>query len=326
MSDSLDAHYQIVLDALTDSDLVIFLGAGANLCGRPADLKGWERGRYLPSGGELSAYLADKFHYPTKNANDRQDLLRVSQYADAVRGSGPLYKSLREIFNIDYPPTPLHHLLAELPSILKRKGYPAHLFIVTTNYDDVLEHTFDAVGEPYDLVTYVAEGTYEERGKFLHWPPGSNSKPRLIDDPNQDIDIKLAEHTVVLKIHGAVNRLDDTRDSYVITEDNYIDYLTHTDISSLVPVSLSAKLKRSNFLFLGYSLRDWNLRAILRRIWRAQIENRSFKSWAVQLNPDELDEKFWENRHVEIINADLGVYIGKLSELIRRPEFAGGGA
>ena len=61
------------------------------------------------------------------------------------------------------------------------------------------------------------------------------------------------------------------------------------------------------------------MRAILRRIWREQVENHSYNSWAVQLNPDELDEKFWENRHVEIINADLGTYVSKFTELIRRP-------
>ena len=40
---------------------------------------------------------------------------------------------------------------------------------------------------------------------------------------------------MILKIHGAVDRVDAERDSYVITEDHYIDYLTRTDISNLMP-------------------------------------------------------------------------------------------
>ena len=32
-----------------------------------------------------------------------------------------------------------------------------------------------------------------------------------------------------MKIHGAVDRAEPDRDSYVITEDHYIDYLTKTE-------------------------------------------------------------------------------------------------
>ena len=45
---------------------------------------------------------------------------------------------------------------------------------------------------------------------------------------------------MILKIHGAIDRLRPERDSYVITEDNYIDYLTRTDVSTLMPVTLGA--------------------------------------------------------------------------------------
>ena len=86
----------------------------------------------------------------------------------------------------------------------------------------------------------------------------------MIERPNEYADLSLAERTVILKIHGEVDRTspDWAWDSFVITEDHYIDYLTHTDISNLVPVKVAAKLRRSHFLFLGYSLRDWNLRVM----------------------------------------------------------------
>ena len=117
---------------------------------------------------------------------------------------------------------------------------------------------------------------------------------------------------LILKIHGTVDRDDSEQDSYVITEDHYIEYLTRTDISNLMPSALVAKLKKSHFLFLGYSLRDWNLRAILRRIWDEQKLN--CKSWAIQLNPDSLDEEFWTDRDVDIFNIRLEEYITTLHE------------
>lgn len=304
MSTPLEPHYNRVIQALVDGRVVPLLGAGVNLCGRPHETA-WQRGRYLPSGNELAAYLADKFDYPP---NEIMELVRVSQFASVMEGSGPLYENLRTLFDADYPPTALHHLLASLPSAMRAKGYPPkYQLIVTTNYDDVLERAFQAAAEPFDLVSYIADG--ENRGKFLHRPP--DGEPRLIAIPNQYLDLSLDQRTVILKIHGEIDRLNAERDSYVITEDHYIDFLTRTDISNLLPITLAVKLRKSHFLFLGYGLRDWNLRVILHRIWGEQ--KLSYKSWAIQLKPDPLDCEFWQKRDVEILDVPLEDYVAGLT-------------
>src|SRR6266540_2810589 len=59
-------------------------------------------------------------------------------------------------------------------------------------------------------------------------------------------------------------------ESFVVTEDDYIDYLSRSDVAAAVPVGLAAKLRRSHFLFLGYTMADWNLRVILNRLWSDQ--------------------------------------------------------
>jgi hypothetical protein len=234
-------------------------------------------------------------------------------------GSGPLYDELHTLLDADYPPTPLHRFFAGLPAVLREKGYPlAYQLIVTTNYDDVMERAFHATAEPFDLVCYIAEG--EERGKFLHTPP--DSEPRLIERPNEYRDVALDQRPVILKIHGAVDRAAEEGDSFVITEDHYIDYLTRTDISNLVPATLVAKLRRSHFLFLGYGLQDWNLRVILHRIWGEQ--KLTYKSWAVQLNPQALDQQFWMKRDVEILDVRLDDYMAALSQRVAAlPDAAG---
>jgi hypothetical protein len=119
-----------------------------------------------------------------------------------------------------------------------------------------------------------------------------------------------------------VDRANAEQDSYVITEDHYIDYLTRTDISSLLPVTLAAKLRRSHILFLGYGLRDWNLRVILHRIWEER--KLTWKSWAIQLNPEELDRRFWMKRDVEIMNVCLEDYVAALSTQLDVLPCAGG--
>ena len=309
MSDPLQSHYSRVTQAIAEGRVVPLLGAGVNLCGRP-DQTEWRQGHYLPSGYELAKYLAEKFGYPT---DEVMDLVRVSQYAAIMEGSGPLYEKLRDLFDADYPTTKLHDLLASIPNLLRSKGcHSRYQLIVTTNYDDVLERAFSAANEPYDLVSYVADG--EKRGKFLHRFPDGHTT--LIEIPNQYLDLSLESRTVILKIHGAIDRLDAERDSFVITEDHYIDFLTRTDISNLLPITLAVELRKSHFLFLGYGLRDWNLRVILHRIWGEQ--KLTYKSWAVQLNPGPLDYEFWQKRGVEIFNVRLEDYVDALTTRLQQ--------
>jgi hypothetical protein len=220
---------------------------------------------------------------------------------------GPLYDEMHRLLDVDYRFTPLHEFFATLPGLLRTKGLPLHnMLIVTTNFDDAMERAFQAANEPFDLVTYVATG--EQAGKFQHHPAGGD--PVIIDKPNEYRGVSLDQRPVVLKLHGAVNRGNPDLDSYVITEDDYIEYLARTDISNLIPVTLAAKLRRSNFLFLGYSLHDWNLRVILHRIWGDQ--KLSYKSWSVLVNPESLDVEFWRKRDVELIQVTLEDYVRDL--------------
>jgi len=311
MSDALDAHYRQVAKAMIlDGRVVPLLGAGVNLCGRPAQ-RSWKRGsRYLPSGGELADHLADSFDYPER----ARDLVRVSQYVSVVLGDAPLYAELHDVFAAEYEPTPLHRFLASLPSVVRaREALPRdpYQLIVTTNYDDALEHAFDEAGEDYDLVSYIADG--DDRGKFLHRAPGADAV--VIARPNEYGALSLERRAVILKVHGAVDRRDRERDSYVITEDNYIDYLTRTDLSTLVPVTLAAKLRESHILFLGYSMRDWNVRAIFHRVW--QQRRRGYKSWAIQRAPEAMEQAFWLNRGVDIFDLDLDEYVNRLERAVR---------
>jgi hypothetical protein len=118
-----------------------------------------------------------------------------------------------------------------------------------------------------------------------------------------------------LKLHGAVDRDSSEWDSFVVTEDHYIDYLARGDISSLIPVTLAAKLRKSHFLFLGYALRDWHLRVILHRLWGQQ--RLMYKSWAVGTKADALEQEFWRKRDVDYLNVRLEEYVGMLEERVR---------
>jgi hypothetical protein len=293
--------------------VVPLLGAGVNAVGRPADFVWHHRDRqHLPTGAELAIYLAKEFDAPEELAKT-EDLTRVSQFIDSVEASGgELYQLLHEIFDADYEPGPVHRFLARTAPLLRERNQLQ--VILTTNYDDALERAFQLAGEPYDLITYIASSPKEYRGRFMHWAPGEPPPaPRVIESAN-DYRLGPDRRTVILKLHGAVQRRPPESDNYVITEDHYIEYLAHTDITSQLPSVVTDKLRNSSYLFLGYGMKDWNLRAILRRIWGEQVT--TFGSWAIQKHVDPIEQAFWEKRNVEILKLDLEDYVELLSEAL----------
>lgn len=322
--EELSSHYHVAQRDLLDNIIVPFLGAGVSVCNRqPRDAK-WERGAgFLPTGGELSDHLATRFRY----SGDRTDLARVAEFVSLMSGPASLYQELRQVFDPEYPLTDVHRFLADLPGLTRRKtGKRQCPLIVTTNYDNLLERAFDEAGEKYHLVTYIAEG--QHRGKFRHTNDGQS---RIVEVPNQYHDVAPGARTVILKIHGGFPRPlagDDPSSrvmgelpGYVITEDHYIDYLTRTELSNLVPVRLVQHLSMCRFLFLGYGLRDWNLRVILHRISSAIAL--SYTSWAIQKAPSALDRKFWSRRNIDILEIDIEEYLDGLRRWIDSlPDFA----
>jgi len=312
--EELNAHYHIAKGDLLDNIIVPFLGAGVSVCNRrPQDAKWGQEAPFLPTGAELSAHLASRFGY----TGDPTDLAKVAEYVSLMSGPASLHQELRRIFDRRYQVTDVHRLLAALPAWSFRKtGKRQCPLIVTTNYDDLLEQAFDEAGEAYDLVSYIAEG--EHRGKFRHT---ANGRSQVVQVPNQYHDVAPGDRTVILKIHGGFPRNPelDHGDAashpteppgYVITEDHYIEYLTRTELSNLVPVRLVQHLSMCRFLFIGYGLRDWNLRVILHRISSASAL--SYTSWAIQKAPSALDRKFWSRRNIDILEIDIEEYLGGL--------------
>ena len=303
-----DRHFSLVAELLADGEVIPFLGAGANLCDRPDEAQ-WEPGRFLPSGSELAGTLAQRSRYPSPGDSD---LLRVSQYVDSILGEGRLYSYLHSVFDADYPPGSLHRLLARLPRLLRERGRP-QLFVLTTNYDDLVERALDDTGESFDVIWYEAKRG-PQQGLFLHRTSDGTVVP--IERPNKYTGLSPDERPVVLKLHGAIDRSDGKRDSYVVTENSYIDYLAGRDVGEQIPFSLRERMADSHFLFLGYSMRDWNLRVILNRIWGAR--QLDLKSWAVQREPDdpgalEIEEALWRDRgDVDLIWLTLKDYVDGL--------------
>jgi DNA-binding SARP family transcriptional activator len=276
-------HFEQVLGALFDGRLVAVLGAEI---------------------GDLTARLAQRFDF----AENGHGLPRVAQYVAVMKGSGPLYDELHTLLDAEATPTPIHRFFAALPPLLRERGVP-HQLLVTTSYDLALEAAFLEAGEEFDVVSYIAAGP--QRGKFCHLRPDGSA--RVVDLPNTyATELSLEQRTVILKLHGQVDRSPEREwESFVVTEDDYIDYLSHSNVAAAVPVGLAAKLRRSHFLFLGYTMADWNLRVVLNRLW--SDHPLSYRSWAVQPEAKPLEREFWRRRDVDVQELPLERYVELLA-------------
>ena len=220
------AHYEEIVALIGDGSIVPFLGPGNGTADRT---ERWEdvNSDYLPDAEELASYLANK----VEGALEPTALAQVSQHLSVAQGPGDLYMMLRRALPPHSRPGAVHRFLAGYPAALHRAGLPErYQLIVTTNYDDALERAFDEAEEPYDLAVYIASG--QDKGRFVHFP--YEGEPQVVEVANEYRGFPMNEfgdevtRTVIVKIHGTVDGARGPyawRDNYVITEDDYIDYL-----------------------------------------------------------------------------------------------------
>ena len=280
--------------------VVVVLGSGVNAgCAE------------LPNSAMLAADLARRFGYEPES--EHPHLAEVAEYVDVTWGKPDLYLSLRETLPVDCHPSNVHRFFANFPAALQALGRQRrHQLILTTNYDTALERAFEDAHEPFDLAVYAASA-----GRFVHVPWQSDAEP--IAEPNRyhafpiEDDLELTR-TLIVKIHGAVDGREpqkyDGGDDYVITEDNYIEYLSGSSIEEIVPFQILQKLRSSHCLFLGYDIRDWNSRVFLKHVWGSRIRA---ISWAVQEDAGDFERVLWRACGAEVITEPLDAYVAALS-------------
>jgi hypothetical protein len=299
MAAEIEPPYPLIREELEAGMVVPFLGAGASRSAPGAD-----GASALPSAAELSLQLAKATSFPSDDPRDRSDLAKVASYFVEINGRKLLRRQLRGHLAVNAAPGPLHEFLAALPG---------HRLIITTNYDTLLEQALRAAGRSFHLVVHPIERD-DWRGSVLWWPPGAD---RPETPATNTLDVDLDANTVVYKMHGTVGTAASGEwDNFVITEDDYTDFLAQmSGGNSAIPAIFQAHFRDRNFLFLGYSLSDWNLRVILKNLSRhLQAEGRSadFAAWAIQRDPSLFERKLWGKRDVEIFDQSIDEFVARL--------------
>lgn len=156
------------------------------------------------------------------NVEKEQDLISLAEYyVNSKRSRAKINSAISQYFGEVKTPTETHNLLASLPI----SSY------WTTNYDKLLEKTFEKVGLRYSFLTDDAS-----LHKFIN-----------------------GNEIVIHKLHGDV----DNPNEAVITKLDYDEFAFKHEI---LLSKLKGEMCSNTFLFLGYSFSDTDINHILTRI------------------------------------------------------------
>jgi hypothetical protein len=289
------------VEHLADGQCVLFLGAGASM-GGPSN---------LPSGTELARRLARQCNYP---GPDPGDFFKVCQYYENVKGDGMALRKLirRQLDVKDAQPSDVHLMLALLP----------FMYILTTNFDELMERALRIVEKEPQI------GYYSVRRRSAGGRAASGADPAT--KGTEQKPVVSIKKPMVYKLHGTL-AVDH---SMICTEDDVIQFSARLINGDPQLPDYIGELFNSDcpFLFIGYGLRDWNIRTMIRALRGDIASNNWIKSFAVQLRPksrkaaSEWDSsvRYWDRReNITCVNTNASDFAFRLLtryyELVGRP-------
>jgi hypothetical protein len=293
--------YGFIANGLKKGRIIPFFGAAASAVYRPPN-EAWEPGKpFLPFGGELAMTLAKAANYPKSLLGGTPDLASIASWAEHVQGTREYVNdNLHRSFAVECSPGDLHKTIA---------GVEATRLFITTNYDDLLEQAL-APRQPHLIVDRGSQGLWvSAAGKEPEKvPPTGDRIYELLNDEKT----QLPSRPIVFKMHGSVDKADPDKDCYLITEEDYVDFLGR-ESGYYVPPYVGALMQGKDFLFLGYSLADWNVRVILRKLLKRATAVKPVKCWAIVSGKTQIAQQVWQAQNLNIYAMDLPEFAAELA-------------
>ena len=254
---------------ILNGNAILFLGAGASIPSFSKD--GIKKGL---SGNQLRDALSDQF---LGGASKSKSLSHVSSLAFNQAGTSNVHDF---IFNLvdELEPTKAHELITKF----RWKA------IITTNYDRVVEKTYERSSETQQKLKRVISN--------------SDSIQKIVSDP---------QNLPYLKIHGCVTRLNDPHLPLILSGENYYKFRDNRD-------SLFNQLKEwaVNYpiIFCGYSIADENIRDLIMDV----EDNNIHRPMYIFIDPfiEDVEIQYWSNRRFECHKTDLEGFMTSLIESI----------
>jgi tetratricopeptide (TPR) repeat protein len=233
-----------------------------------------DKGKGPPTGKGLAELLANKF---LGGKYKDSPLAQVAEYAISESDLGQVQSFIRDLLE-PLQPTSAHVALATFP----------WWGIATTNYDRLIE-------KGYEQSTNAVQEV----------------RPLIENGDKVEENLRDASNILLLKLHGCITRTSNASCPFVLTVDQYIQ---HRDCRSRLFDHLTNWSYEHPLVFIGHSLEDSDLRAVLLEIMKVgAMRPRSF---IVSPDIDPIKARFWEGRKVTPIKGTFDEFIAELEKRI----------
>lgn len=227
-----------IITASQNNKLVFFIGAGFSKLSETESLK-------IPSWEELINELKEDL-----NISNESDYLKIAQLYFLKFGEHAYENKVKSSIK-DLTPSKFHKNLFDLKP---------H-YIITTNWDYLIENTAQEKRLAYDLIRSDA------------------------DLANSQLDKK------IIKMHG-----DFQQHNFVFKEDDYLQYGQNFP---LIEGYIKGIFSTCTIVFLGYSYNDYNLKQIVS--WITRISKATPKKYLLQGKFDLAQNRYLENHGISLL-------------------------
>jgi hypothetical protein len=296
--------YRRVMDLLRSGRVIPFLGAGVTLSARPQrhDEAG-EEGPFLPYTREIKEMLASEAGFPA-NEIEASTFAEVASYFVQVAGRRRLDELLEQIFGRpDLAPSQTHRVLADVARTTR-------LVILTTNYDGLMEKALREASVPHHVFAYLQDrSSLDDPLAVLHH---GTSAPVFVNPKAYRTSDGM---TAVVRLHGPLITPDGTVGSYVITEEDQIEWLRRSGRGQIagMPAYLLQDIEQSVLLSLGHSGGDWTQRALLHLL--ADRKPQRLQPMAVALRPSPLSITTWQRYGLTPYDIELNEWAERMRQV-----------
>ena len=293
-----------IVASVREGKVILFLGAMASA--RAPEGCAFQYSDSPPSGAEVSRRLATRYRYP---GEDVTNLQRVALYSEFRPGGSrkELIDAVERELGRPREDSPPDFEIAPSPALRMLAALPFRI-IITTNYDRLFDV---ALGD-----ATTRNGRRKDPIKRIYDPRRGGPPEEVPVDPEE-------QRPVLLKLHGDVDRPE----SVVITEEDYIAFVQNMGNPHFHPVHeyIRMRMRAWPFLFIGYSLRDYNLRLLFRTLrWGLDVSQFPL-SFSVDPAPDNLVVAVWQRSTqpmVSFIQQDLWAFVPALYRAVLGRDYA----
>ena len=294
-----EALLELIAERIKSARCILFLGSGVH---RPPGKDSpyvYKDEECPPVGPGLARLLAAKSHFKQKfpdPSESEDNLMRVSQHYELNTFRQTLIEEIHQACQEGKQPSAVVRALARL-------DFP---LVITTNYDRLYESALQQANKGF------ARSIYDpERMKI------EDCRPQL---RNNQWELE-PKKPFILKVHGDI----ETPRSIVVTDEDYVRFvarMSDKDPNNPVPKNVRALLSRWSTLFIGYSLRDYNLRLLFNTLrWRIDAADIP-ACYSIDLRPDPLIFEVYHDkrRYIKFIKQDMWTIVPRLYKKVTGEE------